>query len=82
MDSRFKITRSKVPARRPWILKDSTRPEFRGAYSSHGLALHAADNRVRLELGLPALPYFTPADVVGEMRRRGIVAIEVMEPSA
>lgn len=85
MESRFKISRSKVPARRPWILTDRERPAFRGAYSSHELALHAVDNRVRVERGLPALPFFTTADVVAEMRRHvnaPCSVVPIMEPTA
>lgn len=51
--ARFKVTRSKVPARRPWILKDAARPAFRGAYSSHALALAAMDAKLSIESGIP-----------------------------
>lgn len=54
LEPRFGLTRSRVPARRPWILKDAHRPAFRGAYATHELALRAMDNRVRGERGMPA----------------------------
>lgn len=69
--ARFHVKRRKlrdeegrpIPAvRQPWAVKDRQRPAFVRSYATFGAAMHAIDNIVRAEVGMPLRAYFTRED--------------------
>lgn len=63
MSARFRITREKEYPRRPWRLRDRTRPAFVGRYARLDLALLAMDNKLRAEREMPARLPITAAEI-------------------
>lgn len=70
MSARFRIKRQRpynAADAYPWKLRDAERPVFLGSYPSLERALRAADDRVRLERGMPPRLDVTPVEVRAAM---------------
>lgn len=62
-----------LPTRTPWVLVDANRPHYLGHFSTHDAALHAVDDRLRLEAGLPPALAISAGEIRLAMRERAAV---------